>query len=140
MAGISPQTVYDKINFVHRQCLAFVADRERMLAGEFRHRLSRPPLSLKKMSIRENGEATVISYTSWYSSYLMTQRVLPGKDRIVLRDPFLVGTDTTYPPARIAIYTAVRIVCLPYEGQMVGYAACDAACPCWMEGRTPTGF
>ncbi len=26
--------------------------------------ISRPPLSLKKMSIRENGEATVISYTS----------------------------------------------------------------------------
>ncbi len=38
VVGISPQTVYDKINFLHHQCLAFVADRERMLAGEFRRR------------------------------------------------------------------------------------------------------
>src|SRR6185312_9838581 len=26
---ISPKTVYDKIAFIHRQCVAFVADRER---------------------------------------------------------------------------------------------------------------
>lgn len=32
VADVSPQTVYDKIDFIHRQCLAFAADREAKLA------------------------------------------------------------------------------------------------------------
>ncbi|MCX7164108.1 MAG: hypothetical protein NT083_13885 [Rhodocyclales bacterium] len=31
MAGISPTTLYDKLDFGYHQCLAFVADRERLL-------------------------------------------------------------------------------------------------------------
>lgn len=31
VADLSPSTVYDKIDFIHRQCLAFVAHRERQL-------------------------------------------------------------------------------------------------------------
>jgi len=31
---IAPQTVYDKINFIHHQCLEFVADRERALESK----------------------------------------------------------------------------------------------------------
>lgn len=37
--GISPQTVYDKINFLHRQCQLFAARRERQLPETARKRL-----------------------------------------------------------------------------------------------------
>jgi hypothetical protein len=33
VAGIAMPTLYDKINFLHRQCLAFVGDREKELPG-----------------------------------------------------------------------------------------------------------
>lgn len=35
IAEVHPQTVYDKIDFLHRQCLAFSGERERQLAAGF---------------------------------------------------------------------------------------------------------
>ena len=94
--------------------------------------IARPPLSLKKISIEENGEATVISYTS-------DNDFFKEKDRILLREPFLVGIDTTYPTARITIYPAIWALCSATEvvrhtgrqnqGQMAGYALYNPPCP-----------
>jgi len=72
----------------------------------------------------------------------LRQRFLQGKDRIVLRDPFLVGTDTTYPTARITVYPAIWALCFQNQGQMAGYARGRPAhipppCPRGMEGRAP---
>src|SRR3546814_2734283 len=39
LADLSPKAVYGKIDFIHRQCLAFAADRERDLQNLPRRRL-----------------------------------------------------------------------------------------------------
>ena len=95
--------------------------------------ISRPPLSLKKMSIRENGEATVISYTS-------DNEFFQGKTETFFLTRFLLVSDATYSPARVAVYSALRIICLSNKGQVAGYASCGPACPCRMEGRALAGF
>jgi hypothetical protein len=92
--------------------------------------IARPPLSLK-ISIRENGEATVVYYTS-------DNEFFKGKTESLTCDPFLVGTDTAYSAARISIYPAIwalfsAMVDRQNQVQVAGYAPCDAACPCRME-------
>ena len=39
ITGLWPQAIYDKIDFIHRQCVAFMADRERRIASLNLHRL-----------------------------------------------------------------------------------------------------
>ena len=39
VSDISPSTLYHKIDFIHRQCMAFVADREKYLRNKKIRRL-----------------------------------------------------------------------------------------------------
>jgi len=92
--------------------------------------IARPPLSLK-ISIRENGEATVVYYTS-------DNEFFKGKTEALPVTRFLFGTDTAYSAARISIYPAIwalfsAMVDRQNQGQVAGYTPCDAACPCRME-------
>lgn len=54
VTGLSKQTVYDKIEFIHRQCLAFAGGRERHLSE----------LELPKMYVAVDRQAFIVNWTS----------------------------------------------------------------------------
>ena len=54
VADVSPQTVYDKIDFIHRQCLAFLAGRERQIAT----------LGLRRLYISSDRQDYVLNWSS----------------------------------------------------------------------------
>ena len=53
ITGLSPQTVYDKIDFIHRQCLAFGASREAKL----------PELAIRRLYIGVDKQDHAINWT-----------------------------------------------------------------------------
>ncbi|OIR19525.1 hypothetical protein GALL_04060 [mine drainage metagenome] len=53
ITGLSPQTVYDKIDFIRRQCVAFAADREAKL----------PDLALRRLYIGVDKQDYAINWT-----------------------------------------------------------------------------
>lgn len=75
--------------------------------------ITRPPISLKKLSIEENGEATLISYTS-------DNDFFKGKTETFTVTRFLSETYTTHPTSRRSIYSVLRIVRFPHQGKTVG--------------------
>lgn len=54
VTGLSKQTVYDKIAFIHRQCEAFAGHRERHL----------PSMELPKMYVAVDRQAFIVNWTS----------------------------------------------------------------------------
>jgi len=76
-----------------------------------------PPLSLKKMSIQENGEATVISYTSENGFF-------QGKTETFSLMRFFLEVTQHIPPARLAVYSAIWTLCLQDQGRVAGDASC----------------
>jgi len=54
VADVAPQTIYDKIDFIHRQCVAFLADRERRIAG----------LGLRRLYISTDRQDYVLNWSS----------------------------------------------------------------------------
>jgi len=91
--------------------------------------IARPPLSLKKISIEENGEATVISYTS-------DNEFFRGKIESFSVTRFLLELTQHIPPRGSQVYPAIWALCFKNQGQVAGHAPCDAARPCRMASRT----
>jgi transposase-like protein len=54
MTELSPKAVYDKIEFIHRQCLAFVADRERHL----------PEMPIKRLWLSTDRQDYVLNWSN----------------------------------------------------------------------------
>lgn len=54
VADVAPQTIYDKIDFIHRQCLAFLAGRERKIAA----------LELRRLYISTDRQDYVLNWSS----------------------------------------------------------------------------
>ena len=54
VADVNPQTVYAKIDFIHEQCLAFMADRERRIAA----------MGLRRLYVSTDRQDHVLNWTS----------------------------------------------------------------------------
>ena len=54
VADVSPQTVYDKLDFIHRQCLAFQADREGRIAA----------MGLRRLYISSDRQDYVLNWST----------------------------------------------------------------------------
>jgi len=95
--------------------------------------IARPPLSLKKISIEENGEATVISYTS-------DNEFFKGKIESFSATRFLLELTQHITPRGSQVYPAVWTLCFTDQGQVAGHAPYSPPCPYRMEDRAPADF
>jgi hypothetical protein len=96
-----------------------------------------PPLSLKKISIRENGEVTVISYTSDNEFFKGKTESLPVS-RVLLELTQHITTCGSQFIRRYGLYAPQRRwYCIPAAGTkfMARHAPCSAARPRRRESR-----
>lgn len=71
VAGISIQTLYDKIDFIHRQCVAFVAEHERKLLEG---------LAISRLYVAVDRQDYVINWTQRKDKRNITLRALGSAD------------------------------------------------------------
>jgi len=108
VADINPKTLYDKINFLHRQCLSFVADREKkLLKGMKINRLyvsvdrQEYIVNWTKRADKRNIALSAVGSADNVSSYVfgMCLNYIPSLDaNAVERDAVKVGDyDSSFP-------------------------------------------
>jgi len=89
--------------------------------------IARAPLSLKKIGIEENGEATAVSFTS-------QSEIFKGKT-----ETFPVIFSWSSPSTSrqgVSVHSALRPVCFPLQGNMAGQAPHGATGSCGVEKAT----
>ena len=92
--------------------------------------IARPPLSLKKIGIEENGEATAVSFTSQSEFFKGKTETFP-----VMR--FFLELTQHIAPKGCQYIRRYAPVCFPHQGKMAGHTACEAAgCRGVEEGAT----
>jgi hypothetical protein len=95
--------------------------------------IARPPLSLKKISIEENGEATVISFTS-------DNEFFKGKTEIFPVTRFFLELTQHIPPKGRQYIRRYGLYASRTKGKMAGQAPCAAARSSGVEEGATAGF
>lgn len=87
VAGISSQTLYDKIDFIHRQALAFAAKHERrLLAGE----------PIRRLYIAVDRQAYVVNWTQRKDKRNITLQAIGSAD---LETGYVLGMHLNFEPS-----------------------------------------
>jgi len=86
VADVAPQTIYDKIDFIHRQCVAFLADRERRIAG----------LGLRRLYISTDRQDYVLNWSSRKDRKNTTITAVASADN---RSGYVFGMHTNIDPS-----------------------------------------
>lgn len=83
---LSPQTVYDRLDFIHRQCLAFLGDRERRIAD----------LNLRRLYISTDRQDYVLNWSSLKDRKNTQFTAVASADN---RSGYVFGMDVNFDPS-----------------------------------------
>lgn len=86
VTGLSPQTLYDKFAFIHRQCLAFAASRERQLQK----------MVLPKLYLSTDRQTLAVNWSNRKDRRNVMLQAIATAD---LRSGYVLGMDLNFDPS-----------------------------------------
>lgn len=87
VTGLSPQTLYDKLDFIHRQCQAFAGERERKLLEG---------LPLPKLYLATDRQTLAVNWSNRRDRRNVTLQAIATAD---LKTGFVFGMDLNFDPS-----------------------------------------